>query len=83
LAERHRSGVYPDIRDAIETFRQYGPGHAYIFPVRLEECEVPLIEIDDTRTLKRIQHIDLFPESRRSAGLRKLVASLAAAPEHP
>ena len=81
--ERYRSGVYPEIRDAIATFRQHGPGHSYIFPVRLAECEVPPIEIDDTRTLERIQHIDLFPESRRSAGLQKLVASLAAAPEHP
>jgi len=81
--ERYRSGVYPEIRDAIATFRQYGPGHSYIFPVRLAECEVPPIEIDDTRTLERIQHIDLFPGSRRSEGLRKLVASLAAAPEHP
>ena len=81
--ERYRSGVYPEIRDAIATFRQYGPGHSYIFPVRLAECEVPPIEIDDTRTLDRIQHIDLFPGSRRSAGLQKLLASLAAAPEHP
>ncbi len=81
--ERYRSGVYPEIRDAIATFRQHGPGHAYIFPVRLAECEVPPIEIDDTRTLERLQHIDLFPGSRRSAGVRKLVASLTAAPEHP
>jgi len=83
FTKRYRSGVYPEIRDAIEIFRQYGPGHSYIFPVRLAECEVPAIEIDDTRTLERIQHIDLFPESRRNASLRKLVASLAAAPEHP
>jgi hypothetical protein len=81
--ERYRSGVYPELRDAIATFRQYGPGHSYIFPVRLAECEVPLIEIDDTRTLDRIQHIDLFPESKRDAGLRKLLKSLAASPGHP
>jgi len=83
LTNRYRSGVYPEVRDAIATFRQYGPGQSYIFPVRLAECEVPPIEIDDTRTLERIQHIDLFPGSRRSAGLQKLVTSLAAAPEHP
>ena len=81
--ERFRSGVYPEVRDAIATFRQYGPGHSYIFPVRLAKCEVPPIEIDDTRTLERIQHIDLFPETKRNAGLRKLIQSLAAAPGHP
>jgi internalin A len=83
LAERYRSGVYPEVRDAIATFRQYGPGESYIFPVRLAECAVPPIEIDDTRTLEWIQHIDLFPESRRCTGLQKLLKSLAAAPEHP
>jgi internalin A len=81
--ERYRSGVYPEVRDAITTFRQYGPGQSYIFPVRLAECEVPPIEIDDTRTLERIQHIDLFPEAKRAAALRKLIDSLAAAPGHP
>ncbi|MCA8994932.1 MAG: TIR domain-containing protein, partial [Planctomycetaceae bacterium] len=81
--ERYRSGVYPEIRDAITTFRQYGPGKTYIFPVRLEKCEVPAIEIDDTRTLQRIQHIDLFPASKRDAGFQKLLDSLATAPGHP
>ena len=83
LEERYRSGVYPELRDAITTFRQYGPGEPYIFPVRLAECAVPAIEIDDTRTLERIQYIDLFPESKRGTGLRKLLESLAAAPGHP
>jgi internalin A len=81
--QRYRSGVLPEVRDAIATFRQYGPGHSYIFPVRLAECEVPPIEIDDTRTLERIQHIDLFPQNKRNAGLQKLLKSLVAAPGHP
>lgn len=78
--KRYRSGVYPEIRDAITTFRQYGPGHAYIYPVRLAKCEIPPIEIDDTRTLDRLQCIDLYPESKRAAGVQKLLESLAAAP---
>ena len=81
--ERYRTGVFPEVRDAIATFRQYGPGQSYIFPVRLADCDVPPIEIDDTRTLERIQHIDLFPETKRKAGLQKLLKSLAAAPGHP
>ena len=80
LTERYRSGVYPEVRDAITTFRQYKPGHAFIFPVKLAKCEIPPIEIDDTRTLDRLQCIDLYPESKRAAGVQKLLESLAAAP---
>lgn len=80
LEDRYRSGVYPEIRDAIATFRQYGPGHAFIFPVKLSKCEIPPIEIDDARTLDRLQCIDLYPESKRAAGVQKLLVSLAAAP---
>ena len=80
---RHRSGVYPELRDAIAAFREYSPKHSFIFPVRLAECDVPPIEIDDTRTLERIQYIDLFPSHKRKVGLQKLLESLSAAPEHP
>ncbi len=75
--DRYRSGVYPEIRDAITAFRQYAPGHAFIFPVKLGKCKTPPIEIDDTRTLDRLQCIDLYPESKRAAGVQKLLASLA------
>jgi len=80
--ERYHAGVYPEIRDAIATFRKYGPGHAFIFPIKLGKCDIPLIELDDTRTMDRLQSINLYPESKRAAGVRKLLASLAAAPGH-
>ena len=78
--DRYRSGVYPEVRDAIAIFRQYGPGHAFIFPVKLGKCEIPPIEIDDTRTLDRLQCIELYPENKRAAAVQKLLASLAPAP---
>jgi internalin A len=80
--DRYRSGVYPELSDAIATYRQYAHGRAFIFPVRLDDCEIPLIEIDDTRTLDRLQHIDLFPAASRAKGIQKLLQSLAAAPGH-
>jgi internalin A len=80
--DRHRSGVYPELSDAIATYRQYAQGRPFIFPVRLDDCKIPLIEIDDTRTLDRLQHIDLFPSASRAKGLKKLMQSLAAAPGH-
>lgn len=65
---------------AIAIFRQYGPGQAFIFPVNLGDCEIPPIEIDDTRTLDRLQCIDLYPEKKRAAGVQKLLLSLKTAP---
>jgi internalin A len=78
--DRYRSGVYPEIRDAIKIFRQYGPGHAFIFPVKLGDCSIPRIEIDDTRMMDRLQSIDLYPEKKRAAGAAKLLRSLQDAP---
>jgi hypothetical protein len=73
---RYRSGVYPEIHDAITIFRQYAPGQAYLYPVKLGKCEIPPIEIDDTRTLDRLQCTDLYPEVKRETGMEKLLVAL-------
>ena len=39
----------------------------------------PEIEIDDTRTLDRIQHVDLFPETTWDANLKRLLQAINAA----
>ncbi|MCY2990113.1 MAG: hypothetical protein NTY19_19905 [Planctomycetota bacterium] len=77
-----QSGEYPEILDAIGAYRQQAPG-SILIPVKLSTCEIPDIEIDDTRTLDRIQAIDLFPATKRKAGLTALLASLRAASNHP
>jgi hypothetical protein len=83
LAARNRTGVYPEIRDAIEILRQYAPGSIYLVPVRLSDCEVPDLEISGTETLKSLLYIDLFPAQNRQTGLDRIVQSLRNAPEHP
>ena len=50
LADRGQSGVYPEVADAIAIYRQQRPGNIFLVPVRLSECGIPDIEIDDTRT---------------------------------
>ena len=60
-------------------YRGQTPGNIFLIPLRLSECEIPLVEIDATRTLDRLQRIDLFAPD----GLQQLVESLQACPLHP
>ena len=80
---RTELGIYPELMDAIEAYREYAPGSIFLIPVRLSECEIPLIEIDGTRTLDRLQHLDLFPDSEWDSGVDRLVRALRKAPYHP
>jgi hypothetical protein len=81
-AERITSGIYPEVLDAIGAYRQYAPGNIFLIPVRLSDCEIPLIEIDATRTLDRLQFVDVFPPSRWRSGLDQLVKAIQSAPYH-
>lgn len=83
LAVRIESGVFPEVSDAITVYRKQAPGGIFLIPIRLSDCEIPDIEIDDTRTLDRLQSTDLFPVSKRVAGLQKLLVALKASPNHP
>jgi esterase/lipase superfamily enzyme len=78
-ADRITSGIYPEVLDAIGAYREYAPGKIFLIPVRLSEGDVPFIEIDATRTLDRLQYVDLFPESQRVQGCTQLVKSLQTA----
>ncbi|MEM7795566.1 MAG: toll/interleukin-1 receptor domain-containing protein [Cyanobacteria bacterium P01_C01_bin.118] len=82
-SERTTSGIYPEALDAINMLREYPPGDIFLIPVRLSACDIPMIEIDATRTLDRLQFVDLFPDERRDAGFQKLIRALRAAPHHP
>jgi hypothetical protein len=76
LQSRISSGVYPEIADAIAALRMRRPGDVFLIPVKLSPYEVPPLEIDDTRNLNRIQHIDLFPESKRKLSFERLLQSI-------
>ncbi|MBU4319373.1 MAG: toll/interleukin-1 receptor domain-containing protein [Proteobacteria bacterium] len=80
---RDTSGIFPEAYDAIEAFREYSPGNIFLIPVRLSDCDIPLIEIDATRTLDRLQYIDLFPTSKRQEGFNKLTSSISSSSYHP
>lgn len=80
---RLRSGMFPELADAIEIYREYAPGSVFLIPVRLAECLGPDIKISATQTLNSLQYIDLFPPSKRDGSLHRLIESLRSAPEHP
>lgn len=77
--DRITSGIYPEILDAISAYREYAAGGIYLIPVRLSECEIPLIECDGTRTLDRLAYINLFEPN----GFDKLMQSIHASALHP
>ncbi|MGH1363893.1 MAG: COR domain-containing protein [Calditrichia bacterium] len=76
--ERQKSGIYPEAYDAIAAYRQYRPGEIFLIPVRLSKCDIPDIEIDDTRTLDRLQYVDLFPDSKWDENFQKLLKAIQA-----
>jgi hypothetical protein len=81
--KRQASGMFPELRNAIDIYRSLAPGSTFLIPVRLSTSQLPHLEIDAVRMLSNLQYIDLFPKSRRAEGLDKLVAALRAAPHHP
>jgi hypothetical protein len=76
VERRDRSGMFPELRDAIEEYRSVTPGTVYLIPVRFSECSIPDVSIDSTTTLNDLQYIDLFPATKKRDGLRRLCESL-------
>jgi tetratricopeptide (TPR) repeat protein len=79
IDKRDRSGVFPELRDAIDDYRLHPPGSIFLIPVRLDDCEIPDLEVDATTTLDGLQVVDLFPSARRAESFRRLLRSLQAA----
>jgi hypothetical protein len=80
---RMQAGIYPEARDAIGMYRLLRPGGVFLIPVRLSNCDIPPIEIDDTHTLDAVQYIDLFPADRWPEGLKELIEAIRLAPLRP
>ena len=76
LASRSKSGVYPELADAVAALRERPQGEIFLIPLRLSDCSVPQIEIDDTRTLDRLQTLDLFPGGELDAKFERLLSVL-------
>jgi hypothetical protein len=76
FANRLRSGVFPEIYDAIAIQRQCPPDAVFILVAELSNCEIPLVRIDDLRTLRDLQATKLYPEKEWTAGVHSLASSM-------
>lgn len=76
LQQRSSSGVYAEIREAIDAYRGFAPGNRFLIPIRLSECDIPDFEIDSTLSLNSLQSLDLFPETARDHALERLMSML-------
>ena len=75
------SGLFPELHDAIECYRQLQPGSVYLIPVRLSECRIPDVSINATTNLSDLQYVDLFPNDKYEDGMEKLVSALSLCPQ--
>ena len=83
LYSKYKSGVFPELREAISIYREYPSSTIFIIPIRLSECQIPYIEIDSTTRMDNLLYIDFFPETKQFDIAKKIVQSLKKAPEHP
>ena len=73
-AIRKRGGFQAEIRYALECARRLPLDEAFLLPVRLDECPVPL------DVAREMQYVDLFPDW--DAGIRRLVEAIRSQTRH-
>ncbi|MBI4686061.1 MAG: TIR domain-containing protein [Nitrospirae bacterium] len=59
--------VQKELKIALDKLEMYPEGGVYLIPVRVDQCEPA------HRRIKKIQMIDLFPESKYENGLKKIL----------
>jgi hypothetical protein len=80
VQKRDATGMFPELRDAIEVYRQMRPESIFLIPIRLSECRIPELPIDATSSLLDLHYVDLFPKKRYTDGVKELVNALSMCP---
>ena len=60
--ERNRTYMNEELTIAIEELRQRPVDQAWFIPVKLNECEIPDLDIDRGETLLDLQHVNLYED---------------------
>jgi hypothetical protein len=69
---RDKSYQNEELALAIEQLRQRSPENPWLIPIRLDSCDIPDRDIGYGRTLRAIQHADLFDDYYEE-GARRLI----------
>lgn len=76
LAKREKSYQYEELTLAAEEYRMRPPGASWLMTARLDECEIPEIDLGAGRTLGRsIHRADLFG-TQKTAQISRLVVAI-------
>jgi hypothetical protein len=75
--QKAKTYMNAELNLAVEQIRLMRPGHVWLLPVRLDDCELPRFDLDASRTLDSLQRIDLFGP-KRETNLARLVAAVMA-----
>ncbi len=67
---RIKSHHYEELTLAIDQLRLRRPDVPWLIPVRLDDCEVPDLDVGGGRTLTSLQIVDLFGNQRAAAAAR-------------
>jgi len=59
-AARPRNTMNEELTLAVEEFRKHTPGHAWLFPIRLDDTPIPEWELGASRTINDLHWTDLF-----------------------
>jgi TIR domain len=73
--QKTKTYMNAELNLAVEQIRLMKPGHVWLLPVRLDDCELPRFDIGGNRTLNSLQRIDLFGPMRE-ANLARLLTSI-------
>jgi hypothetical protein len=57
---RKRGFIWKEIRTAVREYQRRPESVPYLLPIRIEECTVPAIKLDDTSNLRGLQWQDVF-----------------------
>lgn len=78
--DREKSVANDELLIAIEELRRRPYGTQWLMPVKLNDCRIPNIPIDATRTLMDLHHID-FSKTSQLDGFRELLRAMGV--DHP
>jgi len=68
LQNASRSYVHEELTLAIDELRVRPWDRSWLYPVRLDNCEIPDRPLGGGETLRDLQHFDLFPDLNAKSG---------------